>query len=64
MPNNDQIAGSYDEFVASVAKCSLIWSIAGMMVARFGVPREKKRVASLRIYTNDEVSWTRVTVTV
>jgi hypothetical protein len=29
----------------------LMWSMAGMMVARLGVPREKNKVASLKIYT-------------
>jgi hypothetical protein len=54
MPNADRMAGWYDMFVASVAKRSSIWSIAGMTVARFGVPREKNRVASLRIYMKDD----------
>src|SRR6266545_5725012 len=34
---------------ADVARTLSMWSIAGMMVARFGVPCEKYNVASLKI---------------
>ena len=41
----------YLESKALVARASLMQSMAGMTVAMFGVPsREKKRVASLKIY--------------
>ena len=34
----------------AVARVLSIWSIAGMTVARFGVPREKNSIASLNIW--------------
>jgi len=45
------IASGYLELSAAVARCSSIWSMAGITVAILGVPQEKKRVASLKIYT-------------
>jgi hypothetical protein len=45
------MAGLYLSLVAAVARCSLIWSITRMTEAILGMsPREKKRVASLKIY--------------
>ena len=43
------IASGYVELSAAVARCASMWSMAGMTVARLGVPQEKKRVASLKI---------------
>jgi hypothetical protein len=39
---------SLDEESVDVLRTLSIWSIAGMTVARFGVPREKNVVASLK----------------
>jgi len=44
------IAGSYFWLMDADARCSSMWSMAGMTDAMLGVPpREKKRVASLKI---------------
>lgn len=46
-----QIAGEKGSVLSdTVARTLSIWSIAGITVARLGVPLEKKRVASLKIY--------------
>src|SRR5260221_14380950 len=45
-----QIAGeNLEALSADDARTLSMWSIAGMTVARFGVPREKYNVASLKI---------------
>jgi hypothetical protein len=50
----DLIAGLYlSLFMTADARCSSMWSIAGMTDAILGVPpREKNRVASLKIYND------------
>lgn len=45
-------AAQYLFDVAAVARCSSMWSIAGITVAILGVLREKKSVASLKSFVD------------
>ena len=45
----------FERFSESLVSLSSITSIAGMTVARFGVEREKNRVASFKILAANEV---------
>ncbi len=43
------IGSGYLSLLASVASFASMWSMAGMTVVILGVPREKKKLASLKI---------------